>query len=84
MSVLFKRMSVCPLHAWCHGGQMRVGTGVTDGRDLPGECWEYNWGLWKTSQSIKSQSHLSSPGFIFSHVKDKRGKQPVHSWSEPE
>lgn len=44
MSVLFKLMSVCHLHAWCLGGQMRVETGVTDGRDLPGECWEYNWG----------------------------------------
>lgn len=34
----------CHMHAWCLGGEMRVGTGVTDGRTLPGECWEYHWG----------------------------------------
>lgn len=44
MSALFKHMSVCHMHAWCLGGQMHVETGVTDGRALPGECWEYNWG----------------------------------------
>ena len=73
-------MCVHHVHAWCQSwseeGDGSPGTGVTNGCERPGRCWEANMGSAQEQQVLltaESFVQLPSLGFIFDNI-------PSHWW----